>query len=116
MCKQPSAPSPKTRAKNKNVKRAAPGKFKNSTKQEKNNKCTCFASDGIISSFYAFLALIPWFSTGSMVSLIPSFITYHYECICSKPQKNTNIHVGLTLLSGLKYVSTRDINGLDKLA
>jgi hypothetical protein len=33
-------------------------------------------SDGIISSFYAFLALIPWLSTGSMVSLIPSFITY----------------------------------------
>jgi hypothetical protein len=37
---------------------------------------TSLGSDSIISSFYASLALIPWFSTGSMVSLIPSFITY----------------------------------------
>jgi hypothetical protein len=29
--------------------------------------------------FVGFSALIPWFSTGSMVSLIPSFITYHIE-------------------------------------
>jgi hypothetical protein len=41
------------------------------------NSGTSLGSDGIISSFYAFLALIPWFSTGSMVSPIPSFITYH---------------------------------------
>jgi hypothetical protein len=27
--------------------------------------------------FDGFPALIPWFSTGSMVSLIPSFLTYH---------------------------------------
>jgi hypothetical protein len=37
---------------------------------------TSLGSDSIISSFYAFLSLIPWLSTGSMVSLIPSFITY----------------------------------------
>jgi hypothetical protein len=37
---------------------------------------TKLGPDGIISSFYAFLALIPWFSTGSMVSLIPSIIIY----------------------------------------
>jgi hypothetical protein len=42
---------------------------------------TSLGSDGIISSFFAFLALIPWFSTGSMVSLIPSFITYHSEVL-----------------------------------
>jgi hypothetical protein len=29
--------------------------------------------------FDGFPALIPWFSTGSMVSLIPSFITYPVE-------------------------------------
>jgi hypothetical protein len=29
------------------------------------------------SSFFAFLVLIPWFSTGSMVSQIPRFATYH---------------------------------------
>jgi hypothetical protein len=29
--------------------------------------------------FDGFPALIPWFSTGSMVSLIPSFITYQFE-------------------------------------
>jgi hypothetical protein len=120
MCKQPaeSAPRPKTRLKNKNVKRAAPveilkphpirtihwkrrktGLFKNVEykigkdlrlipKLSSNSglvnvklcviacSLTNLGSDGIISSFYAFLALIPWFSTGSMVSLIPSFITY----------------------------------------
>jgi hypothetical protein len=37
---------------------------------------TSLGSYGIISCFYAFLALIPWFGTGSMVSLIPSLITY----------------------------------------
>jgi hypothetical protein len=42
---------------------------------------TSLGSDGIISSFYAFLALIPWFSTGSMVSLIQSFITYQYRSL-----------------------------------
>jgi hypothetical protein len=42
---------------------------------------TSLGSDGIVSSFYAILALMPWFSTGSMVSLIPSFITYRVNLI-----------------------------------
>jgi hypothetical protein len=37
------------------------------------------------TSSYGFPALIPWFSTGSMVSPIPSFITYQGKTLIQSP-------------------------------
>jgi hypothetical protein len=58
--------------------------------------------------FDGFPALIPWFSTGSMVSLIPSFITYHRDDPIgpvSRPRQSDNNSSGLVYISHVTHQS-----------